>query len=205
VTAFHSKSTSFKRKGVVQVWVLPELARIDHTEYLAIELHLCAVNLGGFRAAERRMLGFIHPHALARMFLRLRTTAFATVREQIRSSFYMYAALAEACRAQQLQQIVIPTRGGHFRCDVRAGVTQPCALIAKTWIASATCGLRDFAVLESIANVLCAWNGRATPEELCSACFVKFHHELAVFQESVELLLGRRAFACPLGSGKRPI
>jgi len=178
--AFHSVSASFKRKGVYQVWVLPEVASIHGTEHLAIEVDVYAVNLDGFQPAEPRSLGFIHPHALARMFLRLQTTAFAAVREQIRSSLYMYAALAEACRAQRLFQIVIPTRDGYFRCDVRADVTQPCALIAKTWIAHAACGRRDLGVLESIVNALSAWNDRASPAE---------QHQIAILMKSPETMV----------------
>jgi hypothetical protein len=163
--AFHATSASFKRHGVFQIWVLPEIANIDGTEHLAIEVNFYTINLEGFRLAERRQLGLIHPHALARLFLRLQTTAFDAVREEIRSSFYMYAALADACRAQQLCQIVIPTCGGYFRCDVRTDVTRSSALIAKTWIATARCGQRDLAVMESIANVLCDWNDRASADE----------------------------------------
>lgn len=163
--AFHSVSTAFKRKGVYQAWVLPELAMIDGTEYLAIELDIYAVDLDGFRPEGARHLGFIHPHALARMFLRMQTTAFADVRKQINSSLYMYTALGEACRVLQLNQLIIPTREGHFRCDVRADVMKPCALIAKTWIATLAAGQRDLAVVESILNVLIEWNKRATEGE----------------------------------------
>jgi hypothetical protein len=163
--AFHSVSTAFKRKGVYQAWMLPALAEIDGTEYLAIELDLYAVDLDGFRPDGSRQLGFIHPHALARMFLRMQTTAFADVRKQIDSTLNMYAALAEACRALQLRQMIVPTRIGHFRCDVRADVMEPCALIAKTWIATLAAGQRDLAVVDSIANVLIAWTARASPGE----------------------------------------
>jgi hypothetical protein len=163
--AFHWNSASFKRHGVFQIWVLPEIANIDGLEYLAIEVDLYSINLDGFRLVERRPLGFIHPHALARLFLRLQTTAFDAVREQIRSSFYMYAALADACRAQQLCQIVIPTCGGYFRCDVRGDVTRSAPLVAKTWITTGKCSQRDLAVIESIVNVLGDWNDRASPAE----------------------------------------
>jgi hypothetical protein len=113
------------------------------------------------------------------MFLRMQTTTFAAVREEIRSSFYMYAALAEACRALQLAQMIIPTRDGHFRCDVRAELAEPCALIAKTWIAAATCGQRDFAVMESIANALCTWAERASADE---------QHQIAILMRSPDTL-----------------
>jgi hypothetical protein len=163
--AFHSVFTPFKRKGVYQAWMVPELAEIEGTEYLAIELDLYAVDLDGFRQEGRRYLGFIHPHALARMFLRMQTTAFAEVRKEIDSTLNVYTALAEACRTLQLSQVIIPTRNGHFRCDVRQGVMEPCALIAKTWIATLAAGQRDLAVVDSLANVLLEWTERAPQGE----------------------------------------
>ena len=179
--AFHSVSTAFKRKGVYQAWMLPELAVIDGTEYLAIELDLYTVDLDGFRQTGARHLGFIHPHALARMFLRMQTTAFADVRKQIDSTLNMYTALAEACCALRLSQMIVPTRNGHFRCDVRTDVMESCALIAKTWIATAASGQRDLAVVECIANALLEWNERASPTERL---------QIAIPMRSPETLVG---------------
>ncbi len=163
--AFHSVCREFKRRGAYQAWMLPELEEIDGAEYLAVELNLFAVDLQGFRLEGYRRLAYIHPHALARMFLRMQTTALADVRKQIDSCLHLYPALAEACGALQLRQILIPTFNGFFRCDVRPDLASSSPLVAKTWIANIASGRRDLAVIESIADAALEWNERAPERE----------------------------------------
>lgn len=159
--AFHSVCGEFKRKGVYQAWILPELKEIDGTEYLAVELNLFRVDLEGFRLEGFRRLAYIHPHALARMFLRMQTTALADVRKQIDSCLHFYPAIAEACEALDLRQTLIPTFEGFFRCDVRRDIGSSSPLVAKTWIANLASGHRDFAVIESIAEAAVEWKSHA--------------------------------------------
>lgn len=155
--AFYSASAGAKRTGVYQGWMLPELKEIEGTEYLTIEVNASVVDLDGFRPLGTRLVIVIHPHALARMFLRLQTTALADVRREIESTVSFFAALADASHVLQFKQVVIPTLHGHFRCDVRSDVTKPCALMAKTWIASATSGQRDAAVVLSFCDAISEW------------------------------------------------
>jgi hypothetical protein len=163
--AFDTGSREFKRKGALHGATLPKLRVIDGVEYLAIEVNVFIVDLEGFRRVASRLLACIHPHALARMFLRMQATEFVDVREQLKSCLYLYPALADACLALQLRQIVIPTKQGHFRCDVRMDVGEPAALLAKTWLVTAPTTLRDLDVLFPIATALTEWRTRATDAE----------------------------------------
>jgi hypothetical protein len=168
--AFHSQAKEFKRKGVYQASTLPQLRAIDGTEYLAVEASLFAVDLAGFRRLGHRLLACIHPHALARMFLRMQTTELVEVRKQIDSCLHFYPALADACRVLQLRQIIIPTREGHFRCDVRMDLSEPAMLVAKTWLVTDAHSVRDLNVLSSIAGALVTWNERASDAEQGQMC-----------------------------------
>jgi hypothetical protein len=163
--AFDTGFTEFKRKGVLHGAILPKLRVIDGVEYLAIEAQLFAVDLEGFRRGSSRLLVCIHPHALARMFLRMQATEFVNVREQLKSCLYLYPALADACLALKLRQIVIPTKQGHFRCDVRMDVGEPAALLAKTWLVTGPTTLRDLDVLFPISTALTEWSERASGAE----------------------------------------
>jgi len=164
--AFHSVVHEFKRAGTYQASFLPKLRDIDGIEHLAVVLRVFAVNLDGLQLCRERPLAFIHPHALARMFLRMQTTALADVRKQIGSSLRFYPPIADACAVLRLQQIVIPTAQGYFRCDVRLDSSEFPGLLAKTWIGEKTMGHRDLGVLESIVNAAAEWNGHATHDEL---------------------------------------
>ena len=168
--AFYSASGGPKRRGVYQGWMLPELMEIDGTEHLTIEVNASVVDLGGFRPLGTRLVIFIHPHALARMFLRLQTTDLADVRREIESTVSFFAALADACHVLQLRQVVIPTLHGHFRCDVRSDVTEPCGLVAKTWIATATSGQRDAAVVLSFCDAISGWLEHSSALERVQVC-----------------------------------
>jgi hypothetical protein len=163
--AFESGSTAFKRKGILHGATLPKMRSIDGMEYLAVEANVFAVDLDGFRPVASRLLACIHPHALARMFLRMQTTEFPDVRDQLKSCLHLYPALADACHALQLRQIVIPTLQGHFRCDVRMDLGTPTALLAKTWLVTSRSTSRDVDVLYPIATALTEWHERASNSE----------------------------------------
>lgn len=163
--AFDTASREFKRKGVLHGATLPKLRVIDAVEYLAVEANVFLIDLDGFRRVANRLLVCIHPHALARMFLRMQATEFVDVREQLNSCLYLYPALADACLALQLRQIVIPTKQGHFRCDVRMDAGEPAALLAKTWLVTAPTTLRDLDVLFPISTALTEWSEQATDAE----------------------------------------
>jgi hypothetical protein len=160
--AFRSLSKDFKRKGIRHAATLPKLRALDGTEYLAVEANLFAVDLGGFRRDARRLLVCIHPHALARMFLRMQTTELADVRAELEQCLYLSPALLDACGELQLRQIIIPTRHGQFRCDVRTDIGPPIALLAKTWLVSSPATPRDVNVLYSIATALNEWGESAS-------------------------------------------
>jgi hypothetical protein len=95
--------------------MLPSLQAIDGTEYLSVTFESYFVSPGGVQGSYERVLVSIHPHVLARMFLRLQTTDLAEVRHEIEPTLDLYAALAMACAVLELRQIVMPTRLGRFR------------------------------------------------------------------------------------------
>ena len=161
--AFRSASKEFKRKGIRHAATLPRLRSLDGIEYLAVEASLFAVVLDGFRREAHRLLVYIHPHALARMFLRMQTTEIADVRAELELCLCLYPAIMDACEELQLRQVVIPTRHGQFRCDVRTDIGPPAALLAKTWLVSSPTTPRDVNVLYSIATALNEW-GEKAPE-----------------------------------------
>lgn len=164
--AFHLISKEFKRKGTRHAATLPRLRTVDGIEYLAVEASLFAVDLDGFRRDARRPLVYIHPHALARMFLRMQTTEIADVRTELEQCLYLYPAIIDTCEALRLRQVVIPTRHGQFRCDVRTDLNPPAAtLLAKTWLVSSPTTPRDMEVLYSIATALKEWGKDASDAE----------------------------------------
>jgi hypothetical protein len=96
------------------------------------------------------------------MFLRMQTTELADVREELEQCLYLYPSIIDACEELQLRQIIIPTKHGQFRCDVRTDLGPPVTLLAKTWLVTSPTTPRDLDVLYSIATALTEWNKNAS-------------------------------------------
>jgi hypothetical protein len=109
------------------------------------------------RTRAREQLVAMHPHALARLFLRLQTVELARVREELASTLVAWRALRHAGERLHLPQLLVPTHSGVFRCDIRAHARQGGLPVAKTWIAFSTIGERDLAVINDTSRALNRW------------------------------------------------
>jgi hypothetical protein len=76
-----------------------------------------------------------------------------------------------ACERLHLRQVVFFTKTGVFRCDVRT-VEGETILVAETWIALATIGDRDRAVIEDLAGAFMAWEDGASDLDRWLGCKV---------------------------------
>jgi hypothetical protein len=163
--AFVATSIDLKRRGVLQVWTVPDVLALGGEDYLAVELCTLCVKTAGIEAGIARHLLLVHTHALARLFMRLQTVALSTIREELTSTLNVCAALRDAGEALALKQLVFPTRSGAFRCDLSDDFGKRPLLVAKTWISKSTLGERDSAVCASIESAGLRWYRKATLEE----------------------------------------
>lgn len=151
------------KRGVLQVVVVPSTRVIDGTEHLTVESHVVLHSFGPpiFHSSE---ILFVHPHALARLFLRLQTTEMAPVGAELQSMLGICHALCIACNRLNLRQVIFFTLKGLFRCDVRMEDGQT-MIVAKTWIAHSTAGARDMAVVGDLAQAIQDWMSQASGAE----------------------------------------
>lgn len=75
----------------------------------------------------------ITPHAVERLFLRLRTTELAPLQQELLAGLMLTMSLRTAAAQLELQQLVIPTHGGAFLCRHTAA---PGNWVAATWVAT---------------------------------------------------------------------
>ena len=153
--SFHA-FTLESRKGCVLSCVVPGLKTLDHVDHLTVEQAHWIFDVGDRRRGSGQLLA-VHPHALARLFLRLQTVELARVRQELASTLVAWPALRHACERLQLPQVVVATHCGVFRCDMRPDARQGLLPVAKTWISFSTIGERDLAVVHDVALAVSAW------------------------------------------------
>lgn len=148
------------KKGCAVACVVPGIEILDGVEHLSIEQADWIFQIDERRRGNERLLA-VHPHALARLFLRLQTVEFARVREELESTLISWRVLRLAADRLQLSQLIVPTRGGVFRCDIRRDDRQGSLPIAKTWISYTTVSERDLDVVYESAQAATDWRDTA--------------------------------------------
>ena len=88
------------------------------------------------------------------------------MRQELESTLVAWRSLRSACERLQLAQLVVPTKGGVFRCDVRPDARQGVLPVAKTWIPFSTIGERDMDVVTEAAQAVGAWRSAAPTRDV---------------------------------------
>lgn len=153
------------KKGCAVACVVPGIEALDDVDHLSVEQVNWIFHLANHSHGSERLLA-VHPHALARVFLRLQTVEFAHVRQELESTLVSWRALRHACERLQLAQIVVGTQSGVFRCDIRRGTGRNALPVAKTWIPFSTIGERDMAVVEDTAQAVIDWRATAPEKDV---------------------------------------
>ena len=153
------------KKGCALSCVVPGIETLDEVDHLAVEQANWIFHLDDRSQWHERLLA-VHPHALARLFLRLQTVELGRVRQELESTLVAWRSLRSACERLQLAQLVVPTKGGVFRCDVRPDARQGVLPVAKTWIPFSTIGERDMDVVTEAAQAVGAWRSAAPTRDV---------------------------------------